>query len=266
MISVGASEEIREAYQRCQRRFPTISLSLEEFIDRAGKSGVPFGQLHHEDLFLATACAGGDRVAWEYFADDYLPLLRRLAGQACRQLQESEDLAQELIASMIEDRSKLGSYDGRGSMASWLRVAVSRAAIDRFRRIRREVSLEETTERGETPAAADRDPREGTEPLDAHWGPILARILATQIERLPSRDRLLLSLYYLNNVPLKSIGCRMGVHEATASRWLAQIRKNLQVSTESELRRAYGLRSRDVSPLWRWVAEEAGFSLTEALK
>ena len=265
MISEAASAESREVFERCQSRFPTISFPPEEFFARAGRSGVPFDQLHHEDLFLAAACAHGDRLAWEYFADEYLPLVQKLAAQACRQFQESEDLAQEIVSQLIGDRGKLGGYDGRGSLASWLRVAVARAAIDRFRRVRREVSWEETTERGCEPSAASESLQGAPESLDARWGPVLARVLAGQIEQLPARDRLLLGLYYVSEVPLKIIGRRYGVHEATVSRWLNRIRNTLRTGVEKELRRRHGLRPRETDTLWRWVAEEEKFSLKEIL-
>jgi RNA polymerase sigma-70 factor len=265
MLSGVVPQEIREAYERSQRRFPTISLPIEAFQARAAKSGLPFGQLHHEDLFLATACALGDGIAWEYFADDYLPLLRRLAARACRQFQESEDLAQEIVATLVEERGRLGGYDGRGSLVSWLRVAVARTAIDRHRRIRREVSLEQVSEHGRDPRAGRSEHGSVHEPLDARWGPILARTLATEIERLPARERLVLSLYYLEDLPLKTIGCRFRVHEATVSRWLDRIRNSLRKSTETELRRRHGLRPGETDSLWRWVSEEGLFSLKESL-
>ncbi len=204
-------------------------------------------------------------MAWEYFVDEYMPLVRKLATQACRQFQEGEDLAQEIVSQLIGDRGKLGGYDGRGSLASWLRVAIARAAIDRFRRVRREVSWEETSERGCEPTATRGSLQEAAESMDARWGPVLARILAEQIEHLPARDRLLLGLYYVNEVPLKAIGSRFGVHEATASRWLDRIRDNLRVAVEKELRRRHGLRPRETETLWRWVAEEGTFSLKEIL-
>ena len=58
-------------------------------------------ELHHQDLFLALACALGDRIAWEFFADEFMPLLKRFAGQACRGSDVAQDLAQEMISSLF---------------------------------------------------------------------------------------------------------------------------------------------------------------------
>src|SRR6266536_3381166 len=171
MIPAGVLPEIRQVFERCQRSYPTIQLDLDVFVghveqimDRIpGAEGtaslqvdsnawlVGFSRLHHEDLFLALACSRGDRIAWEYFADDYLPLVQTFALRVCRGGNAGEDLAQGLMANLLPTpgrEARLASYNGRGSLAGWLRVAVAHAAIDHFRRSRRQVSLDELEEQG----------------------------------------------------------------------------------------------------------------------
>jgi RNA polymerase sigma-70 factor (ECF subfamily) len=258
------SSDEREILERCQRRYPTIDLPAEEFLCRARQTGIAFEQLHHEDLFLATACSRGNRIAWEHFTDEFLPLLKGFAAQACRNLGESEDLAHDLLGVLIGDSKKMASYDGRGSLASWLRVAVARAAIDRFRRTRREESLEEAIEEGREPPATTSTKGFQTEALDARWGSVLSTTLKEEIEILPPRDRLLLSLYYLEEVPLKTIGLHFGVHEATVSRWLDKIRSGIRRGVERKLRR-YRLRPGEIASIWKSIAEEGKLSLKEIL-
>lgn len=258
-------DDYKEAYEKCRRRYPTIDLSCEDFLARAKASGVDFARLCHEDLFLATACSRGDRIAWEYFADDYLPLVQRMAAQACRQFQESEDLAQEIVTGLIADKTKLSGYNGRGSLAGWLRVAIAHGAIDRFRRKRREVSLEETDgQEAEIPAEA-KDAAWSGDPLDDAWGPILAGILHEQIRLLSARDRLILGLYYIHGTSLKIIGKRLGIHEATASRWLDSLRRAIRKQVERELRTRHSVRPGEIIGLWQWVAERGNLSLEQVL-
>jgi RNA polymerase sigma-70 factor len=287
MIPGRAIAEVKQVYERCQRRYPTIQLSFEDFAARVdvivgGLTAPPeadsvqhrvwlerFGRLHHEDLFLACACARNDRIAWEYFVDDYLPVLRRQAVQACRNLNESEDLAHEIVARLMEEREKLAGFNGRASLAGWLRVGVAHAAIDRFRRDRRLVALEDPAAGppgGSVPVAALQDAGRAEGQMDARWGPVLSRALADEIRRLPPRDRLLLGLYYLQGVPLKLIGRQFHVHEATASRWLESLRRNIRKRIERELRTRHGLHRSEIQSLWHWVSENEGFSIQEALQ
>lgn len=280
MIPSHARNEVHTAFHRCQRRYPTIQLAFETFAAKVGEvmeslgfgsnlAVIPghqswvaaFSGLHHEDLFLATACAAGDRIAWEYFVDDYEPLLRKLAVRACRNSSDGEDLAQEILLGLLgapEQHSRLQSYNGRGSLAGWLRVTVARAAIDRFRREKKQVSLDELEQQGTVPeAAVDSGSAEAPNAsLDARWGPVLSRLVAAELEQLPARDRLLLNLYYLQGIPLRAIGEHFGVHEGTASRWLDSLRKGIRKRVERELRTRHGLQARDLKSIWLWISEE----------
>jgi RNA polymerase sigma-70 factor, ECF subfamily len=290
MIASEALSEVRAAFERAQRRYPTIDLPLEVFLARVDEivasnwpsEGAPergpwlaaFASLHHSDLFLVLACASGNRIAWEYFADDYLADLRRWAAQAAKSMDRGEELAQELVTQLLGESAavvtgpglqgtgRLSGYSGRGSLGAWLRVSVSRAAIDRFRQIRREVPLEDAGPQVEN-LSGQADPALG---LNGRWISVLSNALAGEVARLSDRDRLLLSLYYLKGVPLRVIGVQFGAHEATVSRWLDRIRESLRKGVERELKRRHGLRPRDIEPLWKKAAEEGAFSLETMLR
>ena len=288
MIPTQALGAIREVYDRCRQRYPTVDLPLEVFLKRVEEVvalvldlrdltnhdswATAFATLHHEDLFLAVACSRGDRIAWEHFADDYLPQVQRFASQSCRGRPESEDLAQEivtaLLASMEPGRdSKLAGYNGKGSLAGWLRVAVAHAAIDHFRRFRKEILVDNwETQGNELQVTAElATPSRGSEPLDSRWGPVLSRLLAEDLKGLAARDRLLLSLYYLHGVSLKAIGRQFNVHEATASRWLESLRQGIRKRIERELRRQHGFHGRDLDSVWRSFSDSDSFSLEKIL-
>ena len=301
MLPAELVNELGGIFERCQSRYPTIRLSGEPFYshiegiliaghpDHVAETPNPAGracpdclrllrELHHQDLFLALACALGDRIAWEFFADEYMPLLRRFAGQACRDPDAAQDLAQEMVTSLLGEgqagpetnpvpKGKLDSYNGRGALSSWLRAAVAHAAIDRFRRGRKQVSLDEMIERGDPPPSPE-PAREtcGEERLDAQWGPELARCLKNEIAKLDARDRLLLGLYHVHGVPLKAIGSRFGVLEATASRWLDRVRGEVRKRVERELRKKHGLSAHELKSLWHWIAEAGDAALDTVLQ
>jgi RNA polymerase sigma-70 factor len=256
-------QKILEAFERCQRRYPTVQLSIDDFRARVNEivlsesnpaGGGIFEKIHCEDLFLAIACSRDDRVAWEHFADDYLPIIRQFAAQACRNSHEAEDLAQEITTKLLNEKRRLAGYNGRGSLAGWLRVTVSHATIDRFRKMNRQVSLEDLQESGSMPEISKPANSEEDETLDRRWGPIISRVAGECLRRLAARDRLLLALYYLHGIPLKDLGRQFGIHEATASRWLDRMRRDIRKDVERELREKHGLRSSELESLWKWVS------------
>jgi RNA polymerase sigma-70 factor len=269
--------QILEAFERCQRRFPTVQLSLEAFQSRvheilnsdvkitgapAGNEGEAFARIHHEDLFLAIACSRDDRVAWEHFADSYLPLLRHFAEQACGNPSEAEDIAQEITAKLLTDKRRLAGYNGRGSLNGWLRVAVAHAAVDRFRRTRRQVSLDGLQENGIQAAFIGPEKSDEEDALDSRWGPVISGITGECLQGFPARDRLFLVLYHLQGVPLKDLGRQFGISEATASRRLDRMRREIRKKVEKELRKKHGLRSSEMQSLWKWISPS---SLAESI-
>jgi hypothetical protein len=52
--------------------------------------------------------------------------------------------------------------------------------------------------------------------------------LSKSVEELPAEDRLLVKLYYFDNLRLREAGAVLGVHEATASRRLTRIQSDLR--------------------------------------
>ncbi len=264
-------EHMRRGFERARSRYPTVELSYESYRarlteiaadrSRSGAAVDPVGP-HYEDIYLALACASGDRIAWEYFADEYLPLLKEYAVRACQNLDEGEDMAQEIVARLMGNPAspgapvppgsqlggKMRSYAGRGSLGGWLRVMVANAAIDSIRRKRKQSSLDELLEGGVDPTAglSRRMAADEPDPGESRWREVISALLKQAISDLPARDRLMLVLYYAQGVPLKLIGRQFGMHEATISRRLERLRRELRRTVERECQGRHGLRDSEV--------------------
>ena len=61
---------------------------------------------------------------------------------------------------------------------------------------------------------------------------MLRQALARTISELAAEDRLLLKLYYFDDLRLREAGAVLGVHEATASRRLARLHRELRQRVE----------------------------------
>jgi RNA polymerase sigma-70 factor len=269
------ASEILEIYERCLRRYPSVQLSLEDFRARVddildkldSASGETsrselLGRLHHEDLFLAIACSCNDRIAWEYFSNDYQPMLRRFAKQVCGNADDGDDLSQEIIARMLNERTRLAGYGGRCSLAGWLRVVVSHAAVDHFRKSARNVSLEELqNDEGEMVPSFSNE-IDDPEVEDSKWAQVVSMIVSEAMSKLSASNRLMLALYYLNGVSLKAIGNQFGIHEATISRWMDRLRRDLRSDVERELKKKHGLRTNEIGAVFKKIALE---SVTEPI-
>src|SRR5712691_4213728 len=117
--------------------------------------------LRLEELALARACATGNERAWQDFINRYRQKLHSMALHITRDGAHAAELADSLFADLYGvnardgvRRSKLVFYTRRGSLEGWLRTVMAQEFINRYRKQKRTVSLEEQTEEGVQFAAA----------------------------------------------------------------------------------------------------------------
>jgi len=182
-----------------------------------------------EELALARACAAGHDAAWQAFLTRFREKLYDIARGITKEDSSARDLADSLYADLYgtSERdgcrvSRLNFYMGRGSLEGWLRTVLAQEFVNRYRKTKRLVSLEEQAEDGvQFSAAAPAGP---TSPLDSRLGAALDEALG----QLADEDRLVLASYYLDDRTLTEIGRVVGVHESTISRRLEKLLKTLR--------------------------------------
>jgi len=197
---------------------PQESASLREFCF----------SLKIEELVLARACAAGNERAWETFMFRYREKLYEIGLHITREDSAARDLSDsiyaELYGTVTKDGhrvSKLASYTGRGSLEGWLRTVMAQEQVNRYRRQKRMVSLEEETEQGQQFASPEAQPATAVDPrLEAATDEALAN--------LDADERFILAAYYLDDRTLAEIARMLSVHESTISRKLDKLAKSLR--------------------------------------
>ncbi|MGA8432611.1 MAG: sigma-70 family RNA polymerase sigma factor [Candidatus Sulfotelmatobacter sp.] len=187
-----------------------------------------FVALRVDDLALARACAAGNNSAWEIFLTRFREKLYQSALRIARQDAGARELADTLYADLYgttlrdgQRVSKLNSYSGRGSLEGWLRTVLAQEYVNRYRRTKRLISLDEESEEGVQFRAPDPEP----EPTaDNRLGLATEEALAF----LPGEDRTILCAYFLDGRTLAEIARMLGVHESTISRKIDKLTKNLR--------------------------------------
>jgi RNA polymerase sigma-70 factor, ECF subfamily len=188
-----------------------------------------FLSLRVDELALARACAAGHDSAWEIFMTRYREKLHLSALRIAREDSAARDLADTLYADLYGTTaregkrvSKLSSYSGRGSLEGWLRTVLAQEYVNRYRRTKRLVSLEEESEEGGVQLRAPEP--EPVAPADNR----LAQATDEALAFLAGEDRTVLSAYYLDGRTLAEIARMLGVHESTISRKLDKLAKSLR--------------------------------------
>jgi RNA polymerase sigma-70 factor (ECF subfamily) len=184
--------------------------------------------LRVDELALARACAAGNNPAWEVFLTRYREKLYLSALRIAREDSAARDLADSLYAELYgtttrdgERLSKLNSFTGRGSLEGWLRTVLAQEFVNRYRRTKRLVSLEEESEDGMQLAAPEPE-------LIASADSRLESATDAALAALPNQDRMVLAAYYLDGRTLAEIAGMLGVHESTISRKVDKLAKSLR--------------------------------------
>jgi RNA polymerase sigma-70 factor len=235
-------ERVRQRLTRVVRvRFSLDLHTLaERVVDVAGRQSAEppaafADRLVLDDLYLATACAGGEDRAWEEFGARYFAFIRTFSRRTLREPQAS-DVADQVIADLWQ-RKKVAQYEGRSSLKTWLGAVVAHAAINAAKQAR-------TTEpvRGETTdlerRAAATVPHDAMVGRDA--GDRMARWVSDAIQQLAPDERCLLLLYYEQGLTLDEISPIAKRSKAALSRRLDRIRQDLRARVDRLAREATG--------------------------
>jgi RNA polymerase sigma-70 factor (ECF subfamily) len=184
--------------------------------------------LRVEELALARACAAGHERAWEVFLTRYREKLYSIAGYIAKESSAARELADSIYADLYgtstregKRNSKLASYTGRGSLEGWLRTVMAQEFVNRYRRQRRTVSLDEESDEGVQFAAINPEPAIA---VDSRLETATDEALA----ELSSEDKFVLASYFLDSRTLAEIARALRVHESTISRKVDKLAKSLR--------------------------------------
>ena len=223
-----------------------------------------FLSLRVDELALARACAAGSNPAWEIFLTRYREKLYQSALRIAREDSAARDLADTLYADLYGTNtregnrvSKLTSYTGRGSLEGWLRTVLAQEYVNRYRKTKRLVSLDEESEEGIQFSAPDPEP---VAPADARLAEATDEVLAA----LSAEERLVLSAYYLDGRTLADIARMLGVHESTISRKLDKLAKSLRKQILSSLSRR-GMSRRQAEEAMEVDVRDLGLDIRRSL-
>src|ERR1700730_7461507 len=236
--SSGLESMITELYQKSGNS----GLSREQFaviLDQVAANYLPatasasetaelYASLRVEELALARACAAGQERAWEIFMARYREKLYDIAAHIARETSAARELADSLYADLYgtstrdgQRVSKLASYTGRGSLEGWLRTVLAQEYVNRYRRTKRLVSLDEEGEDGSQFAAPQPEPVPSADTR-------LESATDAALASLDGEDRMVLAAYYLDGRTLAEIARMLGVHESTISRKVDKLAKSLR--------------------------------------
>lgn len=266
-----------------------VNLALEKYLFKADENATSvdvknfIDEIRADDLCLILACERGDEAAWGDLVKDFNSTVKSAAGKYAKNAEDAEDLAGSIWAELYglkkdadgKLKTKLSYYSGRGSLGGWLRAVTNQLAIDQFRKESKFVQIEEQRE-FDNLAQESSENSENAKVVHASDNPEesfsrkqtekdVSDALKSAINELGAEDKLILKLYYFDDLKLKDIGATLGFHEATASRKLVRIQTEIRKSVERILQKQHGWRQEEVKRHLADAASKLGMNFEKLL-
>lgn len=227
VINHGDLRLHREAYDAQFRsvvsRFAGVSADNAETVRFASN-------LHGSDLYLSISCAEGSDPAWRRFHQLYF---RTLSEQFLGLTRGGRDVAAEQADTLVSDlylpdssgRPRIGSYDGRSSLATWLHVIVNHRWINERQKRRNELPL--------LSDASEMDSRDAMAHVERHvlrerYTEPAVRALEQACLCLTPEERQLLLWRYDNELKLGEIAGRLTLHQSNVTRQITKVCGKIQ--------------------------------------
>ena len=169
------------------------------------------------DLVRAAQC--GDRSAFDALAAQHAPTILRAAYVILGSGDEAEDVAQDTLIAAYRN---LATYRHDAPFGAWLhRIAVNRS-YDHIRRRQRQHRLVDDLIGGSS--GSDED----NAVLEARAGEVREEVREL-IAGLDAKNRAIVALRFLEDMPLKEIAATLDMPEGTVKRRLHEVLKVLRV-------------------------------------
>lgn len=224
MTASAGAESLEERIGReVDIRFPLTPAAFAARVQERLGADAAAGRLWLDDLYLATACAGGEEAAWRELERRHFDYVRAFARRFGLPDGDAADVAQAVLGDLWR-KGAMASYAGRSALRTWLGALVTNAALNARVRQSRMAAAPATA-----PAVEPPDPDAGA------MAGVLAECTREALGHLPAADRLLVRLYYGDGLTLEEIVAVEGTSKATLSRGLKRIRGELRGGFERAL-------------------------------
>jgi len=265
-----AGQLFDDALRNARAAWPTVRVTDEVFAEQLVRrlpEATTFAQAlatcHAADLYLAVGCSLGMADAIAAFET---MVSAEVAHTHARvrppvPLEEARQLVLERLLVADEGAEpRMAGYRGQGSLRSWVRVAATRVLLN--------VAMRAPPD---SPGREDEllDIAIGGDPellyVKKRYGADLKLAFEEAARRLEPRDREALRLSVCERMNVDDMGARLGVHRATAARWLASAREALERGIRESLQSRLNVGDRDLRSMLRLVDAELHLSVSRVL-
>lgn len=185
-----------------------------------------------EEIDLVRRCVAGDAEAWRRLMVQYGALVAHAVRTTLQRVlkradpNQVDDAVQSVWLSLCADGCRrLRGFEGKSALSTWLTVLSTRRALDAVRTEMRKGTLRHVH--------LDDEDRDLVKELQApeseeQFSLDEVFVLHEAMEKLPSDDKLILKMYYLDGLSYRSIAQVLKVAPNTVSSYILRARDKLK--------------------------------------
>ena len=222
--------------------------------------------LHVTDLYLAIACARGTDAGWNRFTSLYKHFIRGVASFVSQNATASDFADNVIVNLFLPNRcgqSRIASYEGRSSLATWLRVVICHQAANE-----RELFFNNLDCLDSILELADDSTLFG---INANlrtyrYERMIKTALRQASESLTERERLMLLLRYGDGLRLGHIARLLHIHQSTVTRQIEQACAKIRQEMIAAFTAKYHLEPAAIVECWEEMLSNPAYSILTLLE
>jgi RNA polymerase sigma-70 factor (ECF subfamily) len=224
------------AYRAGRATWPQLRIDLSDFQGWVRASGIDAQALAErgEELYLVAGCVARDPEAYQAFERRYLGTLTHTVGRIVLSADQADELRQQLrVSLLLGDAPKIGSFRGQGPLGAWVQVCAVRLALRLGAARERLVGQDTSLLEGLVSQEADQE----LLAAKSQYRDAFQAALEECFMAMPTRQKTLLRMHFLDGMSIDEMGQVFHVHRATIARWLLAIRREVleQISRKISL-------------------------------
>jgi RNA polymerase sigma-70 factor (ECF subfamily) len=214
------------AYHAGRAAWPELRMDLSAFQRWVRVAGIDIEALTErgDELFLVAGCTTNDPEAFQAFEHRYLSTLTQNVGRIALSSDQADELRQQLrVTLLLGVQPKIGTFRGQGPLGAWVQVCAVRLALKLGAAQDRMASPDASVLEGLVAQDADQE----LLAAKAQYQDAFQAALEECFSVLPSRQKTLLRMHFLDGMSIDEMGQVFHVHRATIARWLVAIRREV---------------------------------------
>ncbi len=262
---------LRRLHEEGARAWPGVALPLDRFVAHVEARATDVDEtadLRGADLYLACACAHRVAGALDAFEQAYMRripvFLARMRPSAELVDEVRQTLREKLFVGRDGAPGRIVEYDGKGALASWVRVVAVRTAIDLTRQRGGVIEATESRAEAPNPASSRRDPEMAY--IKRGYRQAFDEAFRTAVSRLDADQRQLLHGHFVEGLTLDELAAKLGVHRATIARRIATGREAIAEEARRLLGDKLGATKAEIESIVALMRSRLEVSLVDVLR